>query len=315
MQKSLFRVISIVLFCSLILGGLSVVASARPLGATSPNLGAAESFSILAGSEITNIPDSSISGDVGLSPAAGSNIAGLTALEVGGTIYVVDATGPADSVENPGLLTDAKSGLTTAFDNLDQDCTTTYAGVQDLVGLSLEPGVYCADAFELSGTLTLSGSGVWIFNSASTLITSGAANVVGDNPCDVWWRVESSATLGTNTSLIGNILAYNSIAIQTGASLNGRALAEIGAVTLDQVTIYGPICAIQPVETATATTAPTEEESSPTNTPVVPGLPESGGAPIQPDEFPLGLAIVGVFSVVALAFGLRAYRGTSRLKQ
>lgn len=107
----------------------------------------------------------------------------------------------------------------------------------DLSGASLAPGVYCADEFTLSGTLTLTGSGVWVFRSAATLITSGTANVVGGTACDVWWQVPSSATLGSNTSLKGNILALTSISMVTGASLTGRALARNGAVTLQSNTI------------------------------------------------------------------------------
>lgn len=103
------------------------------------------------------------------------------------------------------------------------------------------PGVYCANAFELSGTLNLS-AGVYIFKSAATLVTSGTANIVGGDACNVWWRVASSATLGTNTSLIGNILALTSIGMNTGATLNGRALASTGAVTLASNTITGASC-------------------------------------------------------------------------
>jgi len=140
--------------------------------------------------------------------------------------------------------------LVTAYDALaSQGCDITYPGVHDLVGETLVPGVYCADAFELSGILTLNGADtdVWVFKSAATLITSGTANVIltsGEEPCYVWWQVTSSATLGTNTSLAGNILALTSISLATGANLDGRALARNAAVTMDQNTITIPICAL-----------------------------------------------------------------------
>jgi hypothetical protein len=225
---------------------LGLVRPTTILAATAPDLGTADSFAILAGTpNITNVPTSSIAGDVGLSPATGAGI-GLTAAQVTGKIYAVDAAGPAGSVANPGLLTTAKADLVGAYDALsagdNATCDITYAGTKDLVGLSLVPGVYCADAFELSGTLTLSGTGVWIFRSAATLVTSGTANVVGGNPCNVWWKVVSSVTLGTNTALRGNILALTSIALQTGATLDGRALARNGAVTLDHNTITSTTC-------------------------------------------------------------------------
>ncbi|MEP7167217.1 MAG: ice-binding family protein [Candidatus Woesebacteria bacterium] len=214
--------------------------------ATSPTLGQAASFAVLAGTAITNVPTSVITGDVGLSPASGSNYSGLTAAEVSGHIYAVDGAGPAGSVVNPALLTQAKADLVTAYDSLalgansDANCDAAYqfgAGNKDLVGASLPPGVYCADTFTLTGTLTLTGTGVWVFRSAATLVTSGTANIVGGDPCNIWWQIPSSATLGTTTSLKGSILALTSITMNTGASLTGRALARNGAVSLASNTI------------------------------------------------------------------------------
>lgn len=133
--------------------------------ATSPGLGEAASFAVLAGTAITNVPTSVITGDVGLSPAAGSNYAGLNTSEVSGTIFAPDSSGP-DGItgDNPDLLTVAKTDLVTAYnglasgDNADASCNVSYsfgAGNKDLSGASLAPGVYCADTFTLTGTLPL----------------------------------------------------------------------------------------------------------------------------------------------------------------
>ena len=304
MNKLKVLTISIILVMSLSLAGPSLDVSARPLAATSPTLGAAESYSVLGGETVTNTGPTTMPGNLGVSP--GSAVTGFPPGSVGppGTIHAADA--------NAAL---AQIGNTAAFTFLDQGCDITYPGVKDLVGEDLVPGVYCADAFTLSGTLTLSGSGVWIFKSAATLITSGTANVVGGNAFDVWWRVVSSATLGTYTKLIGNILASTSISLKTGASLNGRALAQTGAVTLDNNTIFGPVCAAK--QTATATAAPlTATAAALTATPrKVPGLPVTGGAPIRNDDFPWSLVIAGGFSAIALVLGVRAYRRTHLPKQ
>lgn len=222
--------------------------------ATSPTLGDAASFSVLAKTLISSIPISSISGDVGLDNA-GTNYSGLTSLEVGGIIFDTNGTGPdAVAGNNPALMTSARNDNIAAYAGLSAApnvaCDTDYGAVtQDLVGLSLVPGVYCADAFELSGTLTLDDTaapgGVWIFRSAATLITSAGsvADVVFAtdvaSACNVWWGVGSSATLGTGTDFIGNILALTSISMDTGATLDGRAFAQNGAVTLDSNTISG----------------------------------------------------------------------------
>ena len=91
---------------------------------------------------------------------------------------------------------------------------------------------------------------VWIFKSTSTLITASHSVVTGGDPCNVWWRVGSSATLGSSSSLIGNIFADVSITFNTGATLNGRALAQTGAVTLDTNTISAPVCGVLPPPTS-----------------------------------------------------------------
>src|SRR5947199_170032 len=89
--------------------------------------------------------------------------------------------------------------------------TSLYAGgagdLTTTVPAGVAPGVYCStSSFSLSGNLNLTGSGVWIFKTVSTLITLPGSSVTGGDPCDVWWRIGSSATLDTTTSFIGNIL-------------------------------------------------------------------------------------------------------------
>lgn len=220
------------------------------------DLGAAGSFAILAGSEITDAGGVSqiVRGDVGLSPATGANI-GLTAGQVlNGTIYSVDAAGPAGSEINPALLTTAKNDLTTAYNDADGRPSDMDFGDVDnqLGGKTLFPGVYSfggAATANLIGNLTLDGNGevdpVWIFQASSTLITASGSSVtlIGGTSCDVFWQVSSSATIGTGTSFVGNILADQSIALQTAATLDGSALARIAAVTLDHNTITNTDCA------------------------------------------------------------------------
>ncbi len=200
-------------------------AFARTL-ATSPVLGSVASYSVLAGSIVTNTGPTVVEGDLGVSPGIG--VEHVTGFPPG----VVTAPSAIHDANADAAL--AQADNTAAFGTLDQSCDVTYAGVQDLTLVSpLGPGVYCATAFALSGNLTLSGAGVWIFKSASTVITSPGSSVTGGDPCNVWWRVGSSATLDTTTDFMGSILALTSISLNTGASLNGRALAQTGAVTMD----------------------------------------------------------------------------------
>lgn len=242
--------------------------------ATSPTLGVAGSYSVLGHTTVTNTGSTTMPGDLGVS--------------IGGspTGFPPGSVGPPGSIRNAGDSLAAQNANTAAFGFIDQGCDTTYAGTKDLVGENLVAGVYCADAFTLSGTLTLSGTGVWIFKSASTLITSGTANVVGGDACNVWWRNVSSAVLGTNTSLIGNILSSTSISMQTGASLNGRALAQTGAVTLDANVITGTSCL-----------AASQYGSSGATTP---GLPNTG-INTETNNTPYWAAIFSVLTLIAIS--------------
>ena len=121
-----------------------------------------------------------------------------------------------------------------------------------------------AGTFGITGTLTLDAQGdpnaIFIFQAASTLITASASNVVlvnGAQASNVFWVVGSSATLGTYSALQGSILALTSITVTTGATLNGRALARNGAVTLDTDTITALTPALTISITAqTGSTAP-----------------------------------------------------------
>ena len=217
------------------LASLAVVAMfslLRPdvaVAAIAPPLGAATSFAVLAATpNVNNTGPTAITGDIGVSPAAA--IIGFPPGTIIGTLHTADAFAASAQVDN-----------TSAYAFLaGQACDTTFAGPTDLAGLTLVPGVRCfATSAANSGSLTLNAGGnanaVWIFRTASTLITGSGSSVVltnGAQACNVFWQVGSSATLGTTTTFVGNILALTSITLQTGASLSGRALAQTGTVTL-----------------------------------------------------------------------------------
>jgi serine protease AprX len=142
----------------------------------------------------------------------------------------------------------AQNDLTTAYNAAAAAPSTSNVTVVDLGGKTLTPGVYTAAAgMALTGTvpLTLSGSAdsVFIFQAGSTLITGANSSVVlsgGVQASNLFWQVGSSATLGTGTAFKGNILALTSITVTTGASIDGRALARNGAVTLDNNVFASP---------------------------------------------------------------------------
>jgi hypothetical protein len=200
---------------------------ATALAATLPPLGTAGNYAVLAGSTVTNTGPSWITGKVGLSP--GTSVTG----------FPPGISGHRD-VAN-GAAGGAKSGLQTAYTNAQgQVPFTTLSG--NLGNRTLVAGTYRSTG-ALTGTLTLNGGGVYIFQMPSTLVTASSSRVVltnGAQPCDIFWQVTSSATLGSATSFVGTIMAQESITMVTGATLNGRALALVGAVTLDTNRIIQP---------------------------------------------------------------------------
>jgi hypothetical protein len=211
---------------------------------TAPTLGTAKSFAVLAAAAVSNTGSSTVHGDLGLSPNGPTSITGFPPGQVvaPGTIHGADA-----------VSLQARNDLGFAYDSLGTQGSTANLTGQNLGGLTLVPGVYDFDSSaQLTGTLTLSGTAnsVFIFRTVSTLTTASASSVKltgGAQPCNVFWRIGSSATLGTATSFIGNILADTSITLTTGASVNGRVLAGAktlsGAVTLDTNDVFFSSCA------------------------------------------------------------------------
>jgi hypothetical protein len=237
----------VVLGAILVLAGSSAAATPTAVG-----LGNAGSFAVLAGTGISDVPTSDITGDVGLDPHPGSDITGLTCGEVHGKIFTNNASGPSCRTINPGGLMTTKNNLTNAY--LDAQgrtpFTTLPGGDKQLNGLTLVAGVYRfghAATANLTTSLTLSGSAsaVWIFQAPSDLVFGSGSSVNmtgGASACNVFWQVGSSATLGTGSSISGTILALTSITANHGASVNGRLLAQTGLVSLDSNTITRSAC-------------------------------------------------------------------------
>jgi outer membrane autotransporter protein len=225
------------LFAAFAVLGLTLLTSTAPGRAQAPALGTLAGFAILAGSGITNTGNSVITGTPGFPGDLGSSTATIGGFPPGnvvlpGIIHLI----------NDGPTITAQNALTTAYNNLMGRPATLDLTGQDLGGKTLTPGVYNFSSFaQLTGTLTLNGLGnpnsVFIFNITSTLTTANASTVSlvsGAQGGNVFWRVGSSATLGTTTSFAGDILAQASITLDTGASINcGAAWARTGAVTLD----------------------------------------------------------------------------------
>jgi type VI secretion system secreted protein VgrG len=225
--------VSCLVLCVLVCGGMSAVA------ATPPALGTAENFAVLGGSTVTNTGSSVLTGDLGVWP--GLAITGFPPGVVNGTTHAGDA-----------VALQAQSDLVTAYNDLAGQACDTDLTSQNLGGLTLTPGAYCfSTSAQLTGTLTLDAQGdpnaVFVFQIGSTLTTASSSVVQlinGGSNCNVFWQIGTSATLGSGSTLAGSILALTSITLNTSASVSGQLLARNGAVTLDtnSVSVCIPVC-------------------------------------------------------------------------
>ena len=210
----------------LIVSASTIVGNYAFATTSQPNIGTASNFAVLGSSTVTNTGSTYLMGNLGVSP--GTAITGFPPGMVTGTTYhagPVAAKAHADAATAYTALSNAK-------------CTVIEPAVANIGGKTLGPGVYCfPTSAAITGTLTLSGSGVYIFKIGTTLTTAaGNSHVVlthSATASNVFWKVGSSATLGTSTVLKGTVIAYSSVTATTGATVDGRLIALNGAVTMD----------------------------------------------------------------------------------
>jgi type VI secretion system secreted protein VgrG len=310
---------------TLAMGLLTAARTANAAGPAPVGLGTAAPFAVLAGTTVTNTGPTTITGDLGVSP--GSAITGLASISLTGATHTNDA-----------VAIGAQNDLATAYTVAAGLPATATHGT--LGGLTLTGGVYNAGGvvLDLTGKLTLDGqndpSSVWVFQATSSLVTASSSTVAfinGASPCNVFWQVTSSATLGSGSSFAGTILALTSITLNSGVTLNGRALARNGEVTLISDTITSSTCSATPSPTPSPspTASPTASPSaSPTASPIATLSPSPTPVPTAkaslpptatlgtadgPGSGPTPVVVVGIFLLALVAVvsrrSLRATHG------
>jgi hypothetical protein len=215
------------------------------------SLGTAGNFVMLAKTAITNVPASAITGDIGVSPAAESDITGFsqtdsvgyaTSTQVTGAIYAADMTPPT-----PAKMTTAVSDMETAYtDAAGRSLSAvTELGGGTLAGLTLVPGLYTwSSSVNITTNLTLNGAAndVWIFQISGDLLLANSMQVVlsgGALAKNVFWQVAGYASMGTGSHFEGIVMSQTQIILGTGASMNGRALAQ-SQIVLDKNVVAEP---------------------------------------------------------------------------
>ena len=256
--------------------------------ATSPTLGAANSFTVLSSSYVNTTPGTTISADLGYTtgPAVQPT--------VGGTTHVADSTYNQAGIDQGNALSYLNSQpCTFHFANgpidLATDTTHGVAGVYT-------PGVYCvtgAASVTVSATVTLDGAGVYIFRMDGAL-TTGADSIVslinGASTCNVWWTPTQATSLGANSTFAGTDIDTAGITIGDNVTWQGQALAFGGTVTTDNDTLTSPTC------DASRSATP----SAPTTTP---GLPNTG-AETATSSLSVAAILAGVLLISGLIFAL-----------
>lgn len=270
--------------------GLTVAAVSHPSSAYAAdapvNLRTVASYSVLGGQTVTNTGLSVLSNDVGVSPGTA-----ITGFPPGVTLGVRHAADAAAA--------QAKADLKTAYDDASGRASTASAGT-DLVGRTLVAGVYTATrALQLNGTVTLDGQGdpdaVFIFQVPSTLITGSRSAVAftrGAQACNVYWQVGTSATIGTGSRFAGTIMALASVSVRTGATVDGRALARNGQVSLQTNTFTRSACvrataSPSPSASDTATASPSASDTATASPSPSATTPTSSGSPTSPTVPPV----------------------------
>jgi hypothetical protein len=267
---------------------LTVLAIAPMVSAaTSPSLGAANTFTVLSGSYVNTTPGTTISSDLGYTTGP------AVAPTVGGTTHVADSTYNQAGIDQGNALSFLNS----------QPCTYNFpSGPVDLatdvthgpVGV-YNPGVYCltgaADVVS-SGTIALDGAGTYIFRMDGAL-TTGANSIItainGASACNVWWTPTQATSLGANSTFLGTDIDAAGITIGDNVTWEGQALAFGGTVTTDNDTLTSPTC------DASRGTTP----SAPVTTP---GLPNTGsGSSAISVSATLIFAIIGGLAAVIFA--------------
>ena len=215
-----------------LLAAAATLSAASGMSAQSP-LGSAQAFGVLGASTVTNTGPTTIKGDLGV--FAGSEITGMDQINLSGSERVADAVAMV-----------AQRDARVAYNNFAGLSATSNLSGQDLGGMTLNPGVFSfGSSAGLTGDLVLDFKGdpnaIFVFQIGSTLTTASGSkiSVINGGPGNgVFFNVGSSATLGTNSIFQGNIIAQQSVTLTTGAQIGcGRAIALVGAVTLDHNTI------------------------------------------------------------------------------
>jgi Ice-binding-like/Bacterial Ig-like domain len=226
-------------------------AQTLPKGPAPVLLGASGDYVILAKSAVSNVPTSIVTGNLGLSPAAASFITGFSLTRVGtkwtapqviGSVFAAD-NDPPTPINLTTAILNMQTAYTDAAGRPTPDALNLGSGM--IGGLTVLPGLYkWTTSVTISSDLKIAGSpnDVWIFQIAGDLALDSAKSMFlngGAQARNVFWQVAGLVDIGTTSHAEGIILSKTSIKLGTGASINGRLLAQT-SVNIDSSTVTAP---------------------------------------------------------------------------
>jgi hypothetical protein len=232
-------------------GETSAAGAAAGIGPDPIDLGTASNYAILAKSQISNVPTSVVTGDLGLSPAAASYVTGFSLVKAGTSWTSAQVIGQVFAANNdpptPLTLTTAVGDMQLAYTDAAGRKSPDFLnlGAGAIGGLTLVPGLYkWTSTLTIPTDVTLEGGAndVWIFQVSGDLKLAAEQAMVlsgGAEASNIFWQVAGAVDLGATSHAEGIVLSKTAIKLQTGASINGRLLAQT-AVTLAKATVTAP---------------------------------------------------------------------------
>lgn len=205
------------------------------------NLGSAADFVLFSTvGAVSNSGITHLTGNVGTNSGSNTGFG-----NVDGSMYA-----------NDGITAQCSADLLIAYNDLDAATATFFLPPLLGNGQTLIPGVY-----EISGASTMNldlildaqgnSSAVFIIRilgSFSTNANSKVKLINGALACNVYWQVEGLVSMATGTTMRGTVIANNAaIEMNSGDTLEGRAMSTAGAVTVDGILAYKPIGCGSPV--------------------------------------------------------------------
>jgi hypothetical protein len=237
-----------------LLSAAALVNAANGVETLPIDLGTAANYVILAKTGISTVPQSNITGDIGVSPIAATAMTGFsltlgadtqhsTSAQVSGECHGASYGGNVAAELTVAVLamqaayTDAAGRLPDPDDSRGVNFMNGALG-----GQTLTPGVYTFTvAVNVAADMYFQGGpdDIWIISTTAAFTLAAGMDVIlldGAQAKNIFWRGAVNAAIGADASMAGIMLFFTDVLFVTGSSLNGAIYSQT-AVNLQMATI------------------------------------------------------------------------------